>query len=194
MLNWTMPWSCQRAVSNTSRSRSMWKKNGVSSVGAEMFSGCSATACRRGGRRWQWRQRCRPPSAAGSARLSKFIRAATASSASRSRGRQRIARHEHGADAVGCVERRRGPRANDGEVIARAADAHLHQRRRGERRQPIDLARPIGVIPPRDGQDAARREVIQKDPPGVRRCRASSRSGRTRRSRWPPRCRSAKSG
>ena len=37
MLNCTMPWSCQRAVLKTSRSRSMWKKKGRSSVGAEMF-------------------------------------------------------------------------------------------------------------------------------------------------------------
>ena len=39
MLNETMPWSRQRCRLKTSRRRSMWKKNGLSSVGALMSSG-----------------------------------------------------------------------------------------------------------------------------------------------------------
>ena len=79
--------------------------------------------------------------------------------------RQRIARDEQRADAIRRVDRGRRARAHDGDVIARPADAHLRQRRRGERGEPVDLARPLRVVPARDGQDAARREVLEKGAP-----------------------------
>ena len=113
------------------------------------------------------------------------IRAATASSASRSAAENGSRRHQDRADAVGRVLGRRRPRPHDDEVIPRALDASLLQRRRRQHRAPVDLARTVGVVPPRDREDAARRQPVEEVRPGFERVerilRQHERAARGRR-------------
>ena len=115
MLNWTMPWSCHLAVSNTSRSRSMWKKKGRSSVGAEMLQqDKSAIAAVEPGRIRQGGKSivCREPRALHDLELHPRARRPRAYRDRRpTMGR---ASSEHGADAIGCVSAA-GPRSHDGK-------------------------------------------------------------------------------
>ena len=168
MLKRTMPWSRQRAVSKTSRRRSMWKKNGRV-VGRRRD--VRADAARR-------RRRARSPLAMAANVSSREMPRALHDLELQRRG-HRLERVEIGgrrtdrATRASC-RRRRARRA----AVGRLRGRWRSDRRVGRRRaacsvvdasvaSAVDLARPIGVVPARDGEHAARRQVIEEDAPGL---------------------------